>query len=141
MPRITIIKAAETKILDRGSGIKTLPLITHQSADQPAFTTGISTYPKGQGAPLHSHNCDEQVTLLEGEGEVEIDGAVTPLSRYDSTYIPADRVHAFRNTGEQPMTILWVYSSNRVTRRFAGSGEEVEHLSAADLMGKARDPG
>lgn len=135
MPRITIIKAAETKILDRGSGIKTLPLITGHSADQPVFTTGISTYPKGQGAPLHSHNCDEQVTLLEGEGEVEIDGVVTKLSRWDTTYIPGEHEHAFRNTGDKPMTILWIYGSNRVTRRFSGSGEVVEHLSAADLMG------
>ena len=135
MGRITIIKAAEVKVIQRGSGILTVPLITHMSADNPTFTTGISTYPKGQGAPLHSHNCDEQVTLLEGRGEVEIDGKVTPLQPYDSTYIPGGHEHAFRNTGDEPMKILWIYGSNRVTRTFAGSGETVEHLSPADLMG------
>jgi quercetin dioxygenase-like cupin family protein len=135
MGRISIIKAAEVKVLQRGSGIQTVPLITHMSADNPTFTTGISTYPKGQGAPLHSHNCDEQVTLLEGQGEVEINGAVTPLKPYDSTYIPGGHEHAFRNTGDQPMKILWIYGSNRVTRTFAGTGQTVEHLSPADLMG------
>ena len=135
MGRISIIKAAEVKVLQRGSGIQTVPLITHMSADNPTFTTGISTYPQGQGAPLHSHNCDEQVTLLEGQGEVEINGAVTPLQPYDSTYIPGGHEHAFRNTGDQPMKILWIYGSNRVTRTFAGTGETVEHLSPADLMG------
>jgi quercetin dioxygenase-like cupin family protein len=140
MPRVTIVKASETRILDRGSGIRTLPLITNHSAEKPVFTTGISTYPKGQGAPLHSHNCDEQVTLLEGDGEVEINGAITKLSRYDTTYIPGNIEHAFRNTGDTPMSILWVYGSNRVTRRFSGSGEEVEHLSAADMMGTKPDP-
>lgn len=135
MGRITIIKAAEVKVIQRGSGILTVPLITHMSAHNPTFTTGISTYPKGQGAPLHSHNCDEQVTLLEGRGEVEIDGKVTPLQPYDSTYIPGGHEHAFRNTGDEPMKILWIYGSNRVTRTFAGSGETVEHLSPADLMG------
>lgn len=135
MGRISIIKAAEVKVLQRGSGIQTVPLITHMSADNPTFTTGISTYPKGQGAPLHSHNCDEQVTLLEGQGEVEINGSATPLKPYDSTYIPGGQSHAFRNTGDQPMKILWIYGSNRVTRTFAGTGETVEHLSPADLMG------
>jgi mannose-6-phosphate isomerase-like protein (cupin superfamily) len=135
MARVSILKTDKITPLERGSGIVTLPLVTHQSVDNPVFTTGISTYPKGQGAPLHSHNCDEQVTLLEGQGEVEVDGKVTPLKPHDSTYIPGDHQHAFRNTGEAPMKILWIYGSNRVTRTFAATGETVEHLSAADLMG------
>jgi quercetin dioxygenase-like cupin family protein len=136
MRRVSIIKIDQIRALDRGGGIVTLPLVTHQSAENPVFTTGISTYPKGKGAPLHSHNCDEQVTLLQGQGEVEVEGKVTPLKPFDSTYIPADKQHAFRNTGDAPMKILWIYGSNRVTRTFADSGETVEHLSAADLMGK-----
>lgn len=131
-----IIKVAEVRKIDRGGGILTTPLVTHHGAPEAKFTTGMSVYPNGKGAPLHTHNCDEQVTLLEGVGEVEIDGVVTPLVPYDSTYIEAGKVHAFRNTGEAPMRILWIYSASRVSRTFAGSDEEVEHLSAADMMGR-----
>jgi mannose-6-phosphate isomerase-like protein (cupin superfamily) len=140
MSQATIVKVERVKTLNRGGGILTVPLITPMSAVNPVFTTGISTYPKGKGAPLHAHNCDEQVTLLEGQGEVEIDGVVTPLTKHDTTYIPGNLWHAFRNTGDEPMKILWIYASNRVTRTFAGTGETVEHLSAKDLMG-SEDPG
>jgi len=129
-----VIKLEAVARLDRGGGIVTIPLVSHASAHAPKIITGISTYPPGQGAPLHTHNCDEQVTLLEGTAEVEIDGVVTPLVPYDSTYIPADQQHAFRNTGDGPMKILWIYASDRVTRTFADTGETVEHLSAQDLM-------
>jgi quercetin dioxygenase-like cupin family protein len=129
-----IIKTAEVPVIDRGSGIRTTPLVTRASVDGAKIVTGISSYPRGEGAPLHTHNCDEQVTLLEGIGEVEIEGVVTPLVPYDSTYIAGGVEHAFRNTGDDPMVILWIYTSDRVTRTFADTGETVEQLSPADLM-------
>lgn len=130
-----IIYASRTPSLDRGGGVETVPLVTPSSVAGAKFTTGISTYPQGGGAPLHSHNCDEQVTLLEGDGEVEIEGVRTELNSLDSTYIPAGVVHAFRNRGGGPMRILWVYAGDRVTRTFAESGVTVEHLSGADRVG------
>ncbi len=135
MSETTILKIDDVKTLERGGGIKTWPLIEHRGTPHARFTTGMSAFPKSQGAPMHSHNCDEQVTLLEGVGEVEVDGKVTPLKQYDTTYIPANKPHCFRNTGDAPMRILWIYASHHVTRTFAATGETVEHLSAADALG------
>lgn len=131
----TILHHDRIDVIERGSGIRTWPLVVHQRVPDARFTTGISQYPVGEGAPMHSHNCDEQVTLLEGDAEVEVEGTVTRLKPLDSTYVPANLMHCFRNVGSVPMKILWIYSSTRVTRTFAGSGETVEHLSRKDLMG------
>jgi mannose-6-phosphate isomerase-like protein (cupin superfamily) len=132
---MTVIKAGMVARMSRGGGVVTIPLITWQSTEEKhRVTTGISIYPEGTGAPLHLHNCDEHLTLLEGVGEVEIAGQVTPLDALDTAYIVAGSEHALRNTGHTPMKILWVYSSAFVTRTFVATGEMVDHLSAADLM-------
>ncbi|WP_348270480.1 cupin domain-containing protein [Bosea sp. LC85] len=78
----------------------------------------------GAAIPLHSHNCEESVMLLEGQAIAEIDGVEYPITAGDITFIPANLPHRFRNVSTtEGMKILWNYASIDATRTLLGTGD------------------
>jgi mannose-6-phosphate isomerase-like protein (cupin superfamily) len=118
----------------RGDGVKTRLMVGKGISDAAPFTTGTTVFPANSAAPLHSHNCAEQVTVLEGRAEACVDGKLSQLGPMDTSFIPAHLPHYFRNTGEGRLVILWIYGARDVTRTFVDTGETVPHMSARDQV-------
>jgi mannose-6-phosphate isomerase-like protein (cupin superfamily) len=76
----------------------------------------------------HIHNCEEQVTILEGEATAIIDGTAYQLTAPDTTFISQGLPHRFINNSNKLMKILWVYTTTQVTRTFVETGKKEEYL-------------
>ncbi|SLN27599.1 DNA-binding transcriptional repressor PuuR [Falsiruegeria litorea R37] len=63
----------------------------------------------GPGRHIH-HQQDETFFFLEGEFDVEIDGQLHRMSPGDVAFVPRGTVHAFKNVGDTPGRLRYIFS-------------------------------
>ncbi|USJ28426.1 cupin domain-containing protein [Ensifer adhaerens] len=117
-----ILRQREQPIANRGGGASTIPLVTPANGAR-QLINGITRLEPGKQIPLHFHNCEESVLLLEGQAVAVIDGVEYPLEPGDTTWIPANLPHFFRNVSQtEVMRIFWTYASIEATRTLVETG-------------------
>jgi len=127
-----VLHPQQIEPFDRGNGVQTIPLLGKWNAEGNRVTTGITTFGPGTGIPLHTHNVEETVLILEGEASVELGPETFELRAGDVTWAPAGVPHRFANRGAGMMRIYWAYGGRDVTRTICATGVTVEHLSEQD---------
>ncbi len=136
MVKPTITPLDDAPVFARGDGVVTTLLVGNELCGGAVqFTSGLTRFPIGKKVPFHTHNCDEQVTIMEGEALCEVEGEESrPVKRHDTAYIPQGKSHRFINIGDGPLEILWIYATDHVTRTFSETGKTVAHLSEDDRV-------
>jgi HTH-type transcriptional regulator, repressor for puuD len=127
-----VLHPADIEPFDRGTGVKTLPLIGKWNTQGNKVTTGITIFGPGTQIPLHTHNVEETVMVLEGEATAVVGDDRFDLVAEDVTWVPSGVPHCFINRGQGVMRIYWVYGGRDVTRTICATGETFEHLSEKD---------
>ncbi|WP_104134023.1 cupin domain-containing protein [Cryobacterium sp. Y62] len=118
-----ILHPASLPSVDRGSGASTVQLVT-QELGSTGFLNGITTFAPGASIAHHTHNCAESVVIIEGDAIVDIDGVETHLVLFDTTFVPGNISHRFRNASDTAvMRILWTYASVDATRTLIATGD------------------
>jgi len=65
------------------------------------FTVG-----PGGSSPLHHHDYEHEVYVLEGEGVVTDGETARPLRPGSTVFVPPNETHQFKNTGKDNLVFL-----------------------------------
>jgi len=118
-----VLRPAELPAVDRGGGNRTIPLVSGKVGSR-KLLNGITIIGPGAAIELHTHNCEESVIVIEGKAVAEIEGVDYPLDTFDTTWLPADVRHRFKNVSlERPLKIFWTYVSPDANRTLVATGE------------------
>ena len=101
---VTSLGTAEPFVTKDGSTIREL----HHTAQQ---SLAEATLEPGQATQLHHHREAEEIYfVVEGEGEMELDGARATVGPGDAILIPPGAWHTLENDGTSELTVLCMCS-------------------------------
>ena len=122
-PRATVLRPGERPMANRGGGARTIPMVT-PGCGSTELLNGFTLFDPGAAIPMHFHDCEESVLIVEGAAVATIDGAEYELGTGDTTWVAPNVPHFFRNASDrEPMRIFWTYASVTATRTLAATGE------------------
>jgi len=125
---------SEVQKVERGRGIINY-LIASKKIGACSIHSGITFIPPKTSVPEHTHNTEEQVTILKGSMKIILNGNKEVIcNSYDSTFISPNVRHELINDTDEEVHALIIYGSADVTRTFTETGETVEIGSENDTF-------
>lgn len=129
---VEVLPFSDIPRVKRGRGIVN-HLIASKHIGAEVIHSGITFMPAHTSVPAHTHNAEEQVTILKGTLKIILDGdQEVHCGVYDSTFISSGVRHELINETNDEVHALITYGSANVTRTFSDSGETVEIGSDQD---------
>ena len=75
------------------------------------FMAGITIFEPGEASSYHIHPESEEINLvLAGSGVVVSEGEEASFDSGQAMWVPKGVYHQHRNTGSEPLRLLWVYT-------------------------------
>jgi quercetin dioxygenase-like cupin family protein len=87
-----------------GTSIRWLIDDDHDGA--PVYALRMIEVNPGGHTPRHSHPCEHENFVVEGEGRVLINGEWQLLKAGDVVFVPGNMEHTYENTGSVPFKFL-----------------------------------
>ena len=88
-----------------------LPGLLHRTVAGPlqGFQTlevWVQTVDPGAATPVHRHDCEEAIVILEGHGVMEIEGLKQEFEPGNTLVVPRNAVHQVTCSGSEPLRLV-----------------------------------
>ena len=108
MNKLKILHHTDIEAKDAEGGSRKLKvrwLITKETGAK-NFAMRLFEMDAGGNSPLHTHNWEHEVFILEGEGVVVGGKEEKKFKAGDAIFIPPNEKHQLRSSGEKPVKFL-----------------------------------
>jgi quercetin dioxygenase-like cupin family protein len=86
-------------------------LVTRDSVGAERTVFGVTMFPPGSRHEIHRHpNAEEVEYLIAGRGVAYVGDDAIELGPGEAVFVPRDAYHGFENTGDEEVTMAWLYS-------------------------------
>ena len=110
MPNAKFVPFDSVEHQERRPGV-VLSSLVDGDAGATQISSGVAEFAIGASAPMHYHDAEESVIVVEGEGLMVIDGQEHIVHPNDAAFIFPGAHHSIANHGNQPFKISWTYAS------------------------------
>ena len=98
----------KTRIIQDGVKDVWIRWLIGEGSGAPTFYLRLFEVDPGGHTPLHSHNWEHEVYILEGQGKINTPDQSFPVEQGFFALISPGENHQFENTGHQPLKFLCI---------------------------------
>lgn len=106
MVRVFPYTDVEAKEADEGASKLKVRLLITRDVGAPNFAMRLFEMQPGGHSPLHNHDWEHEVFILEGEGTVVGKEGEKKFKSGDAIFVPPNERHQFKNTGKKLVRFL-----------------------------------
>ena len=98
----------EAKEADEGASKVKVRWVISKEMGAPNFAMRIFEIEPGGYSPLHSHNWEHEIFILEGDGVVVSQDREEKFKPGDVVFVPPNEKHQFRNNGKKLVKFICI---------------------------------
>lgn len=106
MVRVFPYTDVEAKEANEGASKLKVRLLITEDVGAPNFAMRLFEMQSGGHSPLHKHDWEHEVFILEGEGTVVGKEGEKKFKPGDAIFVPPNERHQFKNTGKKLVKFL-----------------------------------